>query len=80
MIFGELVGRSINPLNGLLLSLATASYFLGEQRAAIVMSISLGFDKLRRMVSVGHSDMPEFVFEAAEVRAILDYPHSIQER
>ena len=65
-ILGELVGRSINPLNALLLALATASYFLGDQRAAImiavmvVLSISLGFmqehrsnnaaDKLRRMV------------------------------
>ena len=67
-ILGELIGRSINPLNVLLLSLATASYFLGDQRAAIViavmvvLSISLGFiqehrsnnaaDKLRRMVLI----------------------------
>jgi Mg2+-importing ATPase len=67
-IFGELVGRSINPLNLLLLSLATASYILGDQRAAIViavmvfLSISLSFiqehrsnnaaDKLQRMVSI----------------------------
>ncbi len=67
-ILGELVGRSINPLNLLLLSLAAASYFLGDQRAAIViavmvvLSISLGFiqehrsnnaaDKLQRMVSI----------------------------
>ncbi len=67
-ILGELITRSINPLNVLLLSLATASYFLGDQRAAIViavmvvLSISLGFiqehrsnnaaAKLQRMVSV----------------------------
>jgi P-type Mg2+ transporter len=67
-ILGELVGRSINPLNLLLLTLATASYFLGDQRAAIViavmvvLSISLSFiqehrsnnaaDKLQRMVSI----------------------------
>ena len=65
-ILGELVSRSINPLNLLLLSLATVSYFLGDQRAAIViavmvlLSVSLGFlqehrsnaaaDALRRMV------------------------------
>jgi P-type Mg2+ transporter len=65
-IFGELVDRSINPLNVLLLALAIASYFLGDQRAAIViavmvvLSVSLGFlqehrsnkaaDDLRRMV------------------------------
>jgi Mg2+-importing ATPase len=48
-ILGELIGRSLNPLNLLLLSLATASYFLGDQRAAIVtavmvvLSISLSF-------------------------------------
>jgi Mg2+-importing ATPase len=67
-ILNELVGRSINPLNLLLLTLATASYFLGDQRAAIViavmvvLSISLGFlqehrsnkaaDALRRMVLI----------------------------
>ena len=67
-IVGELIGRSVNPLNALLLSLATVSYFLGDQRAAIViavmviLSISLSFiqehrsnnaaDKLQRMVSI----------------------------
>jgi P-type Mg2+ transporter len=48
-ILSEVVGRSINPLNLLLLALATASYFPGDQRAAImiavmvILSISLGF-------------------------------------
>jgi Mg2+-importing ATPase len=48
-IAGEIISRSINPLNLLLLTLATASYVLGDQRAAIVISImvllsvSLGF-------------------------------------
>jgi P-type Mg2+ transporter len=67
-ILGELIGRSINPLNLLLLSLATVSYFLGDQRAAIVisvmvvLSVSLSFiqehrsnnaaEKLQRMVSI----------------------------
>ena len=65
-IVSEVVGRSINPLNALLLSLAVACYFLSDQRAAIViavmvvLSVSLGFlqehrsnnaaDALRRMV------------------------------
>jgi P-type Mg2+ transporter len=65
-ILGELVSRSINPLNLLLLSLAAASFFLGDRRAAIMiammvlLSVSLGFlqehrsnraaDALRRMV------------------------------
>ena len=62
----EIVTRSINPLNVLLLVLAVASFALGDQRAAIViaimvvLSISLGFiqehrstkaaEALRRMV------------------------------
>lgn len=48
-ILGEIISRSINPLNLLLLTLASASYFLGDQRAAIMiavmilLSVSLGF-------------------------------------
>ena len=67
-IVGELVSRSINPLNLLLLTLAAASYLSGDQRVAIViavmvaLSVSLGFsqehrsnkaaDSLRRMVLI----------------------------
>ena len=67
-VIGEIISRSINPLNLLLLSLAATSYFLGDQRAAIMiaimvmLSISLGFvqehrsnaaaEKLRKMVSI----------------------------
>ena len=36
-VFTELWGRARNPLNALLLSLALASYFLGDLRAAIVI-------------------------------------------
>ena len=86
-IFGELISRSINPLNMLLLSLATASYFLGEQRAAImiaimvVLSISLGFiqehrsnnaaAKLRRMVLINATVRRQV---GAEARDHLDVP------
>ena len=38
-IVAELWGRAKNPLNALLLSLAIASYFLGDLRAAIVILI-----------------------------------------
>jgi cytochrome c len=37
-------------------------------------------EALAEGLSVGHPDMPEFVFEPDEVRAILDYLQSIQER
>ena len=38
-ILGGIFTRSINPLNLLLLGLAGASFFLGDQRAAIVIAI-----------------------------------------
>src|SRR5260370_34063203 len=38
-ILEELWGRARNPLNALLLTLATTSYFLGDVRAAIVIAI-----------------------------------------
>src|SRR5215472_15994922 len=38
-LFAELVGRSRNPLNFLLLSLAAVSYFLGDRRAAAVITV-----------------------------------------
>ena len=65
-VLGEIVSRSMNPLNLLLLTLAATSFFIGDERAAIViaimvlLSVSLGFfqehrstkaaDALRRMV------------------------------
>ena len=50
-ILVEIISRSVNPLNVLLLTLAAVSYLLGDQRAAIViaimvlLSVSLGFLK-----------------------------------
>ena len=37
-------------------------------------------EALAEGISVGHPDMPDFVFEPDEVGAILDYLKSIQER
>jgi len=48
-LFQELLGRAKNPLNFLLLTLATVSFFLGDQRAAaviavmVLLSVSLAF-------------------------------------
>jgi len=48
-LVAELIGRAKNPLNFLLLTLATVSYFLGDKRAAaviavmVVLSVSLAF-------------------------------------
>ena len=38
-ILEELWGRAKNPLNGLLLTLATVSYFVGDARAAVVIAV-----------------------------------------
>src|ERR1019366_4119863 len=38
-ILEELWGRARNPLNALLLTLATTSYFLGDVRAAVVIAV-----------------------------------------
>ena len=67
----ELWGRAKNPLNALLLSLAVISYFLGDVRAAIVISVIVllaivmafiqehrsndAAAKLRAMVKIGTS-------------------------
>jgi len=37
-------------------------------------------EALAEGISVGHPDMPEFVFEADEVGAIIEYLKSIQQR
>ena len=37
-------------------------------------------EALAEGISTGHPDMPEFVFEADEVGAIIDYLKSIQQR
>ncbi len=42
-IFQELWGRTRNPLNALLLTLAIVSYFLGDIRAAIVIAVMVVF-------------------------------------
>jgi mono/diheme cytochrome c family protein len=37
-------------------------------------------EALAEGISTGHPDMPEFIFEADEVGAIIDYLKSIQQR
>jgi magnesium-transporting ATPase (P-type) len=37
-IIYELVNRTRNPLNGLLLTLSVVSYFLGDARAAVIIA------------------------------------------
>src|SRR6476620_5493533 len=61
-IVGEIVSRSMNPLNLLLLTLAAASYFIGDERAAFViavmvlLSVSLGFFQEHRSTKAARSE------------------------
>jgi magnesium-transporting ATPase (P-type) len=73
-LFAELVGRARNPLNFLLLSLAAVSYFLGDRRAAavitvmVVLSVTLAFVQQQtahlnadgfRVISVAYKEIAE---------------------
>lgn len=72
-IFGEIVSRSLNPLNVLLLSLAATSYLLGDKRAAIViaimviLSVTLGFIQEHRSTKAAES-LRKMVQNKATVR------------
>ena len=73
-LFAELVGRARNPLNFQLLSLAAVSYFLGDRRAAavitvmVVLSVTLAFVQQQtahlnadgfRVISVAYKEIVE---------------------
>jgi len=69
----EIISRSINPLNALLLTLAVVSYFLSDQRAAIViavmvlLSVSLGFFQEHRSTKAAEA-LRKMVLNKATVR------------
>ena len=71
----ELWGRAKNPLNALLLSLAAASYFLGDLRAAVVilvmvvLAITTGFVQEHRSNNA-----------AAKLRAMVKTTASVKRR
>ena len=47
-VLGEIISRSLNPLNLLLLTLAAASYFIGDQRAAFVIAVMVVLRSIAR--------------------------------
>ena len=71
----ELWGRAKNPLNALLLSLATASYFLGDLRAAIVILIMVVLAITTAFVQEHRSNDA-----AAKLRAMVKTMASVKRR
>ena len=74
-IVAELWGRAKNPLNALLLSLAIASYFLGDLRAAIVILIMVVLAIATAFVQEHRSNDA-----AAKLRAMVKTTASVKRR
>ena len=74
-VLRELWGRAKNPLNALLLSLATVSYFLGDIRAAIVIAIMVILAITTAFVQEHRSNEA-----AAKLRAMVKTTASVKRR
>lgn len=71
----ELFDRAMNPLNGLLLSLALVSYFLGDLRAAIVIAVMV-------VLAIGTAFIQEHRSNntAEKLRAMVKHIASVKRR
>ncbi len=72
-IFRELVNRTRNPLNGLLLTLAVVSYFLGDLRAAVVIAVMVVLSIVTAFVQEHRSNQA-----AAKLRALVKTTASVK--
>ena len=74
-IVQELWARAKNPLNALLLSLAVIFYFLGDVRAAVVISVIVLLAIVTAFIQEHHSNNA-----AAELRAMVKITASVKRR
>ena len=74
-VFYELVNRTKNPLNGLLLTLAVVSYFLGDARAAVVISTMVVLSIVTAFIQEHRSNEA-----AAKLRALVKTTASVKRR
>ena len=74
-IFYELVNRTKNPLNGLLLTLAVVSYFLGDARAAVVIATMVILSIVTAFIQEHRSNQA-----AAKLRALVKTTASVKRR
>ena len=72
-ILREIWGRTRNPLNGLLLTLATVSYFLGDLRAALVIVIMVVLSVVTAFIQEHRSNEA-----AARLRAMVKTTASVR--
>jgi Mg2+-importing ATPase len=72
-ILQEIWGRTRNPLNGLLLTLATVSYFLGDLRAALVIVIMVVLSVVTAFIQEHRSNEA-----AARLRAMVKTTASVR--
>src|SRR6516165_10885810 len=72
-ILEEIWGRARNPLNGLLLTLATVSYFVGDLRAALVIVIMVVLSVFTAFIQVHRSNEA-----AARLRAMVKTTASVR--
>ena len=74
-VFYELANRTKNPLNGLLLTLAVVSYFLGDARAAVVISTMVVLSIVTAFIQEHRSNEA-----AARLRALVKTTASVKRR
>jgi len=72
-IIRELIGRARNPLNALLLTLAAVSYFLGDVRAAIIISAMVILSIVTAFIQEHRSNQA-----AAKLRALVKTTASVK--
>jgi Mg2+-importing ATPase len=74
-VLRELINRTKNPLNALLLTLATLSYFLGDTRAAIVIAAMVVLSVTTAFIQEHRSNEA-----AAKLRALVKTTASVKRR
>jgi P-type Mg2+ transporter len=74
-VLQEIWGRARNPLNALLLTLATVSYFLGDMRAALVIVIMVVLSIVTAFIQEHRSNEA-----AARLRAMVKTQASVRRR
>jgi Mg2+-importing ATPase len=71
----ELINRTKNPLNALLLTLATISYFLGDVRAAAIIAVMVILSIMTAFIQEHRSNQA-----AAKLRALVKTTASVKRR
>jgi P-type Mg2+ transporter len=71
----ELINRTKNPLNALLLTLATISYFLGDVRAALIIAVMVILSIVTAFIQEHRSNQA-----AAKLRALVKTTASVKRR